>query len=53
MPLAMQYAMMVVIAVHASQVAQWVNELAVRCLEPRRRRMKMYFAVIFDLSASE
>jgi hypothetical protein len=30
--------------VQLSQTAQWVKELLVRWREPRRRRMKMYFA---------
>ena len=51
-PLAMQYAMMVVMNVQPSQVAQCVTVLAVRCLDPRRMRMKMYLAVICALLAS-
>ena len=46
MPLAMQYAMTVVINVQPSQVDQWMTVFAVRCLDPRKIRMKMYFAVI-------
>jgi hypothetical protein len=46
----LQYAMIVVMDVHPSQVAQWVTVLAVRCLEPRKMRMKMYLAVICSQS---
>ena len=38
--------MTVVIKVQPSQVDQWMTVFAVRCLEPRKMRMKMYFAVI-------
>jgi hypothetical protein len=30
--------------VQLSQIAQWVKELFVRCWEPRKSLMKMYFA---------
>jgi hypothetical protein len=52
MPLAMQYAIRVVTDVQAIQVVQWVIVLAVRCLDPRKIRMKMYLAVICGISVS-
>lgn len=44
MELAITYAIMVLVIVQPSQTSQWVRVLSVRCLDPLRRRMKMYLA---------
>lgn len=44
-PLAMQYAMMVIAPVQHNQVVQCCQVFAARCLEPRRTRTMKYLAV--------
>lgn len=43
-PLAMQYDMTVIVRVEPSQVTQWIRLLAVRCSEPRKKRINMNLA---------
>lgn len=50
--LAIIYATMTTPPVHESQVTQCVTVLAVRCLDPRRMRMKTYLAGIFKTRKS-
>lgn len=44
--LAMMYAIMVTLPVHANQVAQCTIPLELRCLVPRNKRINMYLAGI-------
>lgn len=44
MALAMMYAIMVLPAVQPIQPIQWIAVFRERCFEPRKMRMKKYFA---------